>query len=148
MTPLEKNPRSGFTLIDLLMIVVILVLAVTIAGKGCALRDMQYRTQCFMNQEEADKLTWEILRENKKEIPQLSAGYILRKTDGSLKMILIFLPDPGKTYPTEIVVDLVQRHFVGEGYCPMHTKTPKKQAIIDYWYGAGRWWCLHDKYHN
>jgi hypothetical protein len=146
-TPPRGN-RKGLIPTDFVLLILIAVLAVMVTAKGCAYREMRFRKQCTENMAEANRIVWKILQEKKKELPQLSSGYILHKPDGTVKMILVFLPDPGENLPSKIEVDLSSEGYAGKPLCPMHTHSPTKQPVIDYWYGAGRWWCLYNKYHN
>ncbi len=144
----SKNSRRGIALADLLLVMVIVVMVPFIWVKAQDFQSARYRRLCYDSQVEAEKLMWEILYEKGKEVPQITSGYILREPDGTGKMILTFLPGKGENFPERVVVDLEERHFVGGRVCPLHRKLSEDQPVIDYWYGAGRWWCLFNEFHD
>jgi hypothetical protein len=147
MNRANRKGRRGIIFADLLLVFVIIIMAVIIVSEIGSKMDSRYRPRCFSNQEEADKLMWDILMEKKREVVEISAGYIIRTPDGSMKMYLVFLPRPGSNVPERVVVDLASRRYTGKGLCPLHKKPPADQPVIDYWYGAGRWRCLYNPYH-
>ncbi|MCZ7587216.1 MAG: hypothetical protein M5R36_29895 [Deltaproteobacteria bacterium] len=146
MRPFRRR-RAGIALIDLALVLVLVFVAGAAVIKGKDYQKARYRNICYRNQESADALVWKVLYEKKMEVPRLSAGYMLRDADGHGKLILIFLPPPGENAPEEVIVDLTERGYSSDILCPLHREPPPTPAI-DYWYAAGRWWCLYDHRHN
>lgn len=148
MTMRSRNRRRGIALIDLLLLLTAVVLGFFLAIKIGEYREFRYAKLCQLNQQAADETLWTILAEENIDIPLLSTGHIVTRPDGKREMVLIFLPAPGEIFPREMVVDLDERHHAGLVICPLHKKPPKDAPVMDYWFGAGRWWCLHNARHN
>lgn len=148
MTRRPFHGAAGITVVDFILLLAIVIMGIVVLFQALKYQKARYRKVCYENQQIADKLVWNVVLEEEKELPQLTSGYILRQEGGELNMVLIFLPGPGEDFPEKIVLDLNPTDFLGSGICPLHKKPPKTQAIIDYWYGAGRWWCFHNRYHN
>ncbi|MCC6159449.1 MAG: hypothetical protein IT350_15470 [Deltaproteobacteria bacterium] len=140
--------RRGIALIDLLLLLTAVVLGFLLVFKIGEYRDMRYAKMCHLNQQAADETLWSVLAEENIEVPLLSTGYLMTLPDGARRMVLIFLPAPGETYPQKMVIDLDERHHAGLIVCPLNKKPPKDAPVVDYWFGAGRWWCLHNERHN
>ncbi len=143
----RKN-RRGVTVVDFILILLIVFFGVSAFFNVLSYRKIGYRDKCYENQKAADELLWKIVYEQKKEIPQLNAAYILHQSDDSQQMVLIFLPGVGESFPEKVVVDLNERGFDRKSLCPLRKGDVDHPPVIDYWYGAGRWWCMHNKYHN
>lgn len=148
MTTHSRDRRRGIALIDLLLVVTALVLGVLLVSKIGAYRELRYAKLCHLNQQAADETLWAVLEQENIDVPMLSTGFVTTNPDGARKMVLIFLPAPGEMFPREMVVDLDERHHAGLIVCPLDKKPPKDAPVVDYWFGAGRWWCLHNERHN
>ena len=145
---LGRKNRRGITVADFFLVILIIFFGISALSNVLTYRKVKYRDQCYENQKQADELLWKIVYEQKKEIPQLSSAYILSEPDGTQKMYLIFMGSGRNALPEKFVVDLKERGYDGIGLCPLRGKKAPKQPIVDYWYGAGRWWCMHNTYHN
>ena len=143
-----RKSRRGITVADFILVLLIIFFGISAFSNALTYRKVKYRDPCYKNQKDADELLWKIVSEQGKEIPQLTSAYILHNSDGAQKMILIFLPGHGESFPEKIVVDLKERGYDGQSLCPLRKKKAGKKPIIDYWYGAGRWWCMHNEHHN
>lgn len=142
----RRNAR-GLALIDFLLLLIAAVLAFQLFVKLMDYREFRYRYACFDQQKAIDEATWEYQAESGKEVPQLNAGYVIRFPSGRRVLHLIYLPGPEERAPTDIALDFDDRHIVGTGLCPLHQDVIEA-PVIDYWYGAGRWWCLNNALHN
>ncbi len=143
-----QNRRRGIALIDLLLVLTAVVLGFLLVFKIGEYRDFRYAKMCHLNQQAADETLWGVLAEENIDVPMLSTGYVVTLPDGTRKMELIFLPAPGELFPRHVVIDLDERHHAGLIVCPLNKKPPKDAPVVDYWFGAGRWWCLHSERHN
>ncbi len=98
MTMGRKN-RRGITVADFILVLLIIFFGISAFSNVLTYRKVKYREPCYQNQKDADELLWKIVNEQAKEIPQLTSAYIVSNPDGAHKMILIFLPGPGKVSP-------------------------------------------------
>ncbi|MCB1153012.1 MAG: hypothetical protein H6684_05985 [Deltaproteobacteria bacterium] len=137
---------------DLLLLAVIAVLGVLTIMKFFEYRVASTRDACYDNQKAADEFFDSVLNEEKKIRPQAFTAFIINHHIDGPSMQIIFMPHPydqvRRNYAVTEKIDLKDSAFFGRPTCPLHKDLPTDQPVIDYWYAAGRWWCLYNPYHN
>ena len=140
----------GFTLVDLVFLLAILILAVLVVTK---IDDVYYastREDCYQHQIALDRVLWETCYEQGREIWDVQEAYSIRYPDNRpARLVILFNPkiDEHGGQRTRVDVDLTRVGAGESSLCPLHRNALTRPAI-DYWFSLGRWHCLFNRYHS
>lgn len=158
--------QDGFTIIDILLIIVILAFAILILRKLDDLYDAGFRKPCYNNQQVLDKMLFETLSENELEIYAVLTAYTLFDPSAEMtyKMVVVLNPVAMNPFsymshfakdiqlqppPPYLVKDMAKTPFPNRILCPLRKGKRPAGATMDYWYmPTQRWYCMHGVYHN
>jgi hypothetical protein len=142
--------RRGFTIIDFVFLAVVVVLAVATASLLGPAWDVYHREDCYHNQAALDRVLWDANYERKREIWEVLAAFVVAYPDARPpQMVILYGPKVGaRTAEREAaVVDLSAQPMTAGVICPQHGGV-RRQPVIDYWFGFGKWRCLHKRRHS
>jgi hypothetical protein len=140
----------GFSAIDFVLLLAILILAVLVVSKVDDVYDTSTREDCYQHQIALDRVLWETCYEQSREIWDVQEAYSIRYSDNRpAVLVILFNPrlDDHGGQRMRVNVDLTRLGVAENSLCPLHTKT-LTQPAIDYWFSLGRWHCLFNRYHS
>ncbi|HPQ71216.1 MAG TPA: hypothetical protein PKW95_18970 [bacterium] len=140
--------RNGFTIVDILFWLIILILIGQAAARIDDVYQTHYRFLCYENHTALDKLLWNVCSEQQREVWDVLSAYPVLYPDGRpAQLVVIFKPRVDE-YERQIVIEPLHRWGPIESpVCPLDHRTPATSSINYMFYG-GKWHCMYNKYHS
>ncbi|MBZ0271477.1 hypothetical protein K8I61_05535 [bacterium] len=144
----RRTTSAGIAVVDLLVVIAIVIALGLVGAKAWRLLDRRYVPICRDNRGEVDRVARAAIREAGADLARLSAAYVVGRETTGAQLVVVLAPKGGDVYPERLVVDLDRSGFTASSFCPTHRDREVNVPVIDYWYGDGKWWCLHSPLHN
>lgn len=140
--------QRGFTIIDILLWLIILILIGQAATRLDDVYQAHYRFSCYENHITLDRLLWNINFEQQREIWDVLCAYPLLYPDDRTPQLMVIYKPRVDEYEHQVVTEPLNKFGPIESpICPLDRRV-QVVTTINYLFYAGRWHCLFNKYHS
>jgi len=140
--------KRGFTIVDILLWLIILILIGQAATRLDDVYQAYYRFDCYENHQSLDKLLWKINFEQQREIWDVLTAYPVQYPDDRQpQMVVIYKPRVDEYQHLMAIEPLNKFGPLETPICPLDRRV-KVVSTINYMFLAGRWHCLFNEYHS